>query len=136
MARPASKHPTDGELEILNVLWDLGPAGLGQVCTALRRQRSVATTTVATMLKLMLDKKLVKRTSGPRGYLWSARVSRKAATSSLLRKLLDSAFDGSARRLVSHMLEDGKLSEEDRQEVSRLLDAQAERKSPDRDTVP
>jgi hypothetical protein len=31
MARRASKQPTDGELEILKVLWDLGPAGLGQI---------------------------------------------------------------------------------------------------------
>jgi predicted transcriptional regulator len=56
MARRASTHPTDGELEILRVLWDYGNASLGEICDALRRERDVATTTVATMLRVMLDK--------------------------------------------------------------------------------
>ena len=122
MARPPSSQPTDGELEILNVLWDAGKATLGQICNQLRKSRPVATTTVATMLKVMLDKNLVRRAKGPRVYLWSARVTRKATTSGMLRKLIDRAFDGSARRLVAHLLEDGKLSPRDQKEIRRLLD--------------
>ena len=49
MARPASEQPTDGELEILGVLWETGPAELRIVHTALCVRRKVATTTVATM---------------------------------------------------------------------------------------
>ncbi len=122
MARPRSTQPTDGELEILNVLWDSGPSGLGQVCDALRQERPVATTTIATMLGIMLDKKQVKRTHGPRGYLWSAKVSRKAAATGLLSKLLAGVFDGSAHRLVTHLLEEGELSKQDRQQIRRILD--------------
>ena len=59
MARPASSHPTDGELEILRVLWERGPSSLAEVCAALREEREVATTTVATMLRVMLDKNIV-----------------------------------------------------------------------------
>ena len=101
MARPPSSHPTDGELEILNVLWDHDKATLGQICTEMRKQRSVATTTVATMLKIMLQKKLVRRAKGPQAYLWSARVTREATTAGMLRKIIDRAFDGSARRFRS-----------------------------------
>jgi BlaI family penicillinase repressor len=122
MARPSNSQPTDGELEILQALWEEGPAELGTVCAALRRHRPVATTTVATMLKVMLAKKLVKRSSGERAYLWSARVSRQAAASGLLGKLLDRLFHGSAGRLVAHLLEDGQLSDRDRAEIRRLLD--------------
>src|SRR5262249_4375499 len=95
---------------------------LGTVCAALRRHRPVATTTVATMLKVMLAKKLVKRSRGERAYLWSARVSRQAATSRLLGKLLDRLFHGSAARLVAHLLEDCQLNDHDRAEIRRLLD--------------
>ena len=52
MARPPSKQPADGELEILKILWETGPAGLGQIHTVLQERRGVATTTVATMLKM------------------------------------------------------------------------------------
>ena len=68
MARPPSTQPTDGELEILNILWDAGPLDLGAVRTALKRKRPVAPTTVATMLKLMRQKGLVERSDGPRQY--------------------------------------------------------------------
>jgi BlaI family penicillinase repressor len=131
MARPASAQPTDGELEILKVLWPSGPVPLGQVCATLRRQRPVAPTTVATMLQVMLGKGLVKRTRGPRGFLWSAKVSQEAAASRLLGKVLDHVFDGSAQRLVVHLLDEGKLSARDRQEIRRLLETSDRRKPPE-----
>src|SRR5271170_3117415 len=121
MARPPSKQPTDGELEILKVLWETGPAGLGQIHAVLQERRVVAITTVATMLKMMLAKELVKRQDGPRGYLWSARVSREAAVSGLLGKLLQHMFDGSARRLVAHLIEEGGLDDRERAEMVKLL---------------
>ena len=122
MARTASTQPTDGELEILKVLWASEPLPLGQISGALRRHRPVAQTTVATMLQVMLGKGLVKRAPGPRGFLWSAKVSQVAAASGLLHKVLDHVFEGSAQRLVMHLLDEGTLSARDRQEIRRLLE--------------
>ena len=122
MARPPSTHPTDGELELLQILWQAGPCGLGQVCTALRLRRPLATTTVATMLKVMLDKKLVHRRRTPQGYLWSAKTTRQTAATGMVRKLVDSVFDGSAQRLVAHLLESDQLSDRQRKELRRLID--------------
>jgi len=123
MARPASQHPTDGELEILRVLWDRGPSSLGEVCAALREGRDVATTTVATMLRVMVDKKLVRRKQVGRGHLWSAAVSRTAAARSMVGKLIDGVFDGSAQRLVAHLVEGGNLSDDDLAELRTLINA-------------
>jgi BlaI family penicillinase repressor len=128
MARTASKQPTDGELEILKVLWDLGPAGLGQVHQVLFDERGVAITTVATMLKMMLAKELVERTDGPRGYLWRARVSRKATVSGLIGKLVQHVFDGSAQRLVAHLVQEGELDEGERREIAELLKSRTDKK--------
>jgi predicted transcriptional regulator len=130
MARPPSDQPTDGELEILKVLWELGPVGLGQIHGALHERRGVAITTVATMLKMMLAKELVERGDGPRGYLWTARVSRKAAVSGLIGKLVQHVFDGSARRLVAHLVEEGELDEREREGIVELLRAEAKKKKP------
>jgi BlaI family penicillinase repressor len=124
MARPPSTQPTDGELEILKILWETGPAGLGRIHDVLRKRRGVAVTTVATMLKMMLAKELVQRQDGPRGYLWTARVSREATVSGLLGKLLQHVFDGSARRLVAHLIEDGNLADHERAEILELLKAE------------
>lgn len=125
MARPPSVQPTDVELEILNVLWEAdGPAELGAIRAALeaRRGRAVAATTVATMLKVMGAKGLVDRADGARGYVWSARLGRSAARSGMLGRLMSLAFDGSAHRLVAHLVEEGTLSDADRRAIRALLD--------------
>ena len=125
MARPASEHPTDGELEILRVLWEHKSATLGQVCQALRADRDVATTTVATMLGVMLDKGLVRRKKGKRGHVWSAAVTHDAAARGMVGKLVDGVFDGSASRLVTHLVEGGKLSDGELAELRELLESHA-----------
>ncbi len=121
MARPRSNHPTDTELEILQVLWRTGPASLGTIHEQLRRRREVAKTTVAAMLKLMLDKRLVRRTEGPRGYRWSAAVTQRQTAADMVGKLVAGVFDGSARRMVAHLVEAGDITEEDLDEMRRVV---------------
>ncbi|QDU54083.1 BlaI/MecI/CopY family transcriptional regulator [Aeoliella mucimassa] len=124
MARPASKHPTDGELQILRILWANSSCTLAEVCDGLREHRDVATTTVATMLKVMLDKKLVKRDAATgRTYRWSAAVSQEKTAGSLLGKLVDGVFEGSASRLVAHLVETQRFSEQELAELEELVDA-------------
>ncbi|WP_337172956.1 BlaI/MecI/CopY family transcriptional regulator [Paludisphaera sp.] len=131
MARRPSGQPTDAELAILRVLWDAGPSALGAVREAVQASRPVALTTVATTLKVMLDKGLVRREDGPRGYIWSAVATREAAASGMLGKLLDHLFDGSARGLVAHLIEEGALDDRDRRAIRAMLDA-ADAPKPDR----
>lgn len=127
MARHPSSHPTDVELEILHVLWEFGAATtLGDICQALQQKRTVAKTTIATMLAVMLEKKLVSRKRGPGGYEWKARVSRNAAADGMLAKLLNGVFDGSARRLVMHLVESGELTAADRKDLGRWLAAEGQ----------
>lgn len=123
MPRPPSQHPTDGELEILRVLWDRGPSSLSEICESLRQAREVATTTVATMLRLMLDKELVRRKPATRGHQWSAAVTQNATASSMVGKLVDGVFDGSAGRLAVHLVEAGQLSSEELTELRKLIDS-------------
>ena len=122
MARPRSKHPTDGELEILQFLWSEGPSGLNAIWSDNKERRPVANTTVATMLKVMLDKGLVSRRKGPRGFLWTARKSRAKTAGGMVDGLIDRVFDGSASRLVAHVLDESRVSREELDEIRRLID--------------
>lgn len=133
MARTRSDQPTDGELEILQLLWDLGPSELGAIHQRLNEDRKVALTTVATMLTVMLAKDLVKRKQGARSWIYSARVSRDSAAKPIVRKLVDRVFDGSAQRLVAHLLETQELSEAERQELLKLLQQSRRQSRPNKD---
>ena len=121
MARTPTPHPTDGELEILRVLWSQGASSLSAICEQLRREREVATTTVATMLRVMHEKGLVKRAGAARGATWSAAVSHKSAAKRMVNKLVDHLFDGAADRLVAHMIEGGQLTTKQLKELRALL---------------
>lgn len=121
MPRPAPQHPTDRELEILKILWQQQPCELGKITAAIREYRDVATTTIATTLKVMMDKKLVRRRKTDRGYVWSAIQKEEDTTGNMLQKLLDMAFDGSTERLVSQLFDGGHVGTEEMQQIEALL---------------
>jgi predicted transcriptional regulator len=125
MPRPASTQPTDGELEILRALWAAGPSSLSALCEALRQEREVAATTVATMLRVMSDKGLVKRAGSGRGATWSAAVSQERTEQNMVQRMVDRVFDGAADRLVAHLVEGGALTDEQLAELRRLIDERA-----------
>ncbi len=129
MARKRTEQPTDGELNILRVLWERGPSRLSELCEALSGQHPVAATTVATMLKIMSRKGQVERVNGADGIRWQAKLSQEAAGSSMVQRVVERVFEGSTRNLVLHLLEFGHLSDEDQQELRSLLEAAKQRKN-------
>ncbi len=128
MARKSTEQPTDGELNILNVLWQRGPRRLSEICEALSAQRPVAPTTVATLLKIMSRKGQVERIRDYEGVRWQARLSQRQAGSNLIQRLVERVFEGSTRKLVLHLLEAGHLSAEEQQQISDLLETRQQRK--------
>lgn len=132
MPRPPSTQPTDGELEILRVLWAAGPVSLSALCEALRQDRDVAATTAATMLRVMSDKGLVRRDGSGRGATWSAAVSQQKTERGMVRRMVDRVFDGAADRLVAHLVEGGELSEVQIAELRKLIDEHAKSASKSR----
>ncbi len=128
MPRKPSREPTDAELRILNCLWDGGAMRLSEIAVVLRDGGALANTTIATMLKVMSEKKLVRRTRRDGNVVWVASVTRQAANRGSVDRLLDRLFDGSASQLVAHLLKGGRLSEADREEIETLLRDDAEGK--------
>jgi predicted transcriptional regulator len=121
MARSASKNPTDGELAILKILWEKGPLRLSVLCENLGGQRKAVPSTVATMLSIMKNKGLVERVSPGKAVVWRAKLTREKAGSGMLQNLTNQLFEGSAQKVVLHLLEGGKLSPKDQEEIRKLL---------------
>src|SRR4029078_1589878 len=90
---------------------------------ASREARAVAPPTVATSLRVMLDKNLVKRKPARRGHQWSAVVTQNAAAHSMVGKLIDGVFHGSPGRLAVHLVEAVKLSTNELAELRELIDS-------------
>ena len=123
-----SKPLTPLELEIMNVLWDGGPASVQEVQE--RVSRPLAYTTVQTMLNILVRKKRAKRTLVDRSYRYRAAISREKAAGSTLRDLVDRMFGGSAEALVLNLVETSQLTPET---LRRLHEMVSKDKKEDRD---
>jgi predicted transcriptional regulator len=132
MARKPAKTLTARELEIMQVLWDLGEAPFGEIQDALnRRGEPVAPSTVATQLNLLVHKGYVTQTGRPGRYLYAAAWSREAATKNLLDDFLARVGLDRSPGFLIQLLKAEKLSAADRaalQEILREQEAPAARR--------
>ena len=120
--RPKSETLTGQELEIMKLIWPLKRATVRDVYEALRQHKNVAYTTVMTMMNILESKgHLVKRPEG-RAYVYEPSQAQTQVISGMVQDFVDRVFDGAARPLVLSLLQERKLSREDLEEISRLID--------------
>jgi BlaI family transcriptional regulator, penicillinase repressor len=115
------------ELEIMNVLWETGAANV-QAVQAQLQGRSLAYTTVQTMLNVLHRKGKVKRVLKDRAYHYRPIVSRQKAVKHAVGEMLDRFFGGSADSLVLNLLETRQLTPEKLERIQKMLEQSREEK--------
>lgn len=127
MIREKSVKLTRFELEVMSALWELGAASVREIQEKLPEKKRPAYTTVQTIVYRLEEKGAVHRVKKiGNAHIFEASVTRKSAHRRLINELLD-LFGGSARPLMAHLVETGKLSLEDVREVeSDILKQQEE----------
>lgn len=116
-------RPTDQQLRILRVLWDEGPSTVSTVEEELNREgEERGYTTYLKWLQIMHEEGLVSRDESARAHVYSAEVDRREVERGVVRDLLDKAFSGAAGKLALRALSVGDVSDEERQEIRRLLE--------------
>ena len=120
MPRQKSDQMTPLELEIMQVLWDIGAANVQTVQKELKRE--LAYTKVQTMLTVLHRKKRVRRTLKDKAYIYKASVSRNKFTGHAVREFIDRLFGGSAEGLVVNLLQEKHLTPEKLKSLHELLE--------------
>jgi predicted transcriptional regulator len=115
------------ELEIMNVLWETGPAAV-QTVQAKLKGRELAYTTVQTMLNVLHRKGRVKRQLKDRAYLYRPVLSRQKAVTQALGEMLDRFFGGSADSLVLSLVETRHLTPEKLTRIQKMVAKDEEEK--------
>lgn len=117
--------PTDSELDILHVLWDLGQATVRTVNERLNESRAdgreMGYTTTLKLMQIMFEKGLVNREEEGRTHLYTASVTKEATQSLLLHEFVDNAFRGSAMQLVLQALGNHDASAAELDEIKALI---------------
>ena len=119
MARPKQSHPTQGELELLQILWERGPSTVREVMGVLSNER--AYTSVMSLLNVMFEKGLVTREAEGRAFRYTATHESEQTEGNILGDLLNRVFSGSPTALVARLLEQAQPSEEELDEIRKLI---------------
>jgi len=115
-------RPTDAELSILRVLWQLGPSTVRQVHEVMSRERPTAYTTALKLLQIMTEKGLVRRDESDRTHIYHPKLSEEQTQRQLIRDLVDRAFGGSSSKLVLQALASKRASSDELAEIRRMLE--------------
>jgi predicted transcriptional regulator len=109
------------ELMLMKAVWKLERATVQEVMEAVGPQRKLAYTTVLSMLRNLENKGFLTHDEEDRKYLYRPLVNEGEVTSSMLRDLLNRAFDGSKELLVSRLFELEGVDEEELQSLRNKL---------------
>lgn len=120
--RPKSETLTAQELAIMKVIWRLGQATVRDVHDALQAHKTVAYTTVQTMMNILETKGHLRKQPGEKAQIYAPVRPQKMVVKSMVREFVDRVFDGSARPLLLHLMKDKGLTERERRELQRLLE--------------
>jgi len=112
--------PTDAELDILAVLWRLGPSTVREVHEALGKDSGYTTT--LKQMQMMTEKGLVTRSERFRSHVYEAAAPKEQTQKQIAGDLLKRAFDGSAKSLLLGALTAQRATEEELAEIRRMLD--------------
>ncbi|NNF03482.1 MAG: BlaI/MecI/CopY family transcriptional regulator [Rhodothermales bacterium] len=122
MTRSSLSKLGETELEVLNIMWDLGSASVSDVRERILENRDIAYTTVMTVMRKLADKGYLSFTEDGKSYLYSPEIPADKVRGSLLSDLVMRVFRGSHKELVRTLVEEESLSGEEIAELRRLID--------------
>lgn len=109
------------ELEMMNIIWRIGPCSVAQVLEQLKPQRELAYTSVSTIVRILEQKGYVTSEKEGRGHLYEAAVSKETYQALSLKRLVSNVFDGAPSVLVQRLLDSETLSSQELAQIKALL---------------
>ena len=104
----------------MKIVWERESATVRDVYEALLEQRKVAYTTVMTMMKILEQKKYLKKRQADRAYVYRPAQPKRQVIGAMVRDFVNRVFNGSAEPLLVHLVEEHDLSAEEWEEIARL----------------
>jgi len=106
----------------MKVVWRLERATVRDVYEALREERTIAYTTVMTMMRILEDKGYLTKEAEERAHVYSPAQPRQKVVGAMVRDFIDRVFDGASASLLVHLAKDNTLTPKQRKIVKQLLE--------------
>jgi len=122
---------TEQELEIMKIVWDLQSATVRDVYEVLRSRRTIAYTTVMTMMKILERKKYLRKSLQDRAHIYVPSESKSQVIRTMVTDFVDRVFNGAGSSLLVHLIKSQRLTPEELEEIRRQLKENEESGPPD-----
>jgi predicted transcriptional regulator len=119
--KPKKDVLTDQELEIMKVVWQRGRATVRDVYEEILKQRKIAYTTVMTMMGILEQKGRLTKSDSERAYVYTPAQPQGEVVGNMVHDFVKRVFDGSAKPLLVHLVENKKIGQDELDEISKLL---------------
>jgi BlaI family transcriptional regulator, penicillinase repressor len=122
MARPPAKELTQRELEVMHVFWEDGSQTAADARNQLAQDgRKLAYTTVATLIKILVEKGFLKQTNNERPFIYKPIRSFDEVSRRIVGDLVRRVFQGSREELLVRLLDGRKLTAKERELLQQIL---------------
>ena len=122
MSKKKNSKPTSAELEILQILWKNDAATVKTVNDILNQKKEVGYTTTLKIMQIMFEKGLLEREKEGRSHIYTPAKKESETQNIMLEKVLETAFGGSASKLVLQALGRSKTSEAELKEIKKFIE--------------
>ncbi|MFC1738395.1 BlaI/MecI/CopY family transcriptional regulator [Planctomycetota bacterium] len=122
MANANVPQPTDGELAILKILWERGPATVREVNEAMNKTKTTGYTTTLKLMQIMTEKGILLRNDSKYKHIYKPVITEESTQKQLVSDLLERVFSGSAEKLVMRALSSKKVSVKELAKIRKMLD--------------
>jgi predicted transcriptional regulator len=112
---------TEHELAIMQIVWERPAVTVRDVYEELLKRRKIAYTTVMTMMGILETKGYLKRNRDAKAYVYRPTSGKSKVLGSMVSDFVNRVFDGSAKPLLVHLVENEHLSQEELDEIAGLL---------------
>jgi BlaI family transcriptional regulator, penicillinase repressor len=119
--RPPSPTLTAQELAVMKIVWRREKVTVRDVYEELLQRRKIAYTTAMSALKTLEQKGYLRARQQDRAYVYQATQPQQQVIRGMVREFVERVFNGSARPLVAHLIEDDRISDADLREIARLM---------------
>jgi len=121
LGRKKSLNLTEGELPLMQVLWEKNRATVGDVAAALSADPPLAYSTVLTTLRILEAKGYVRHTKEGRAFVYEPIVVQEEASRKALDHLVNRFFGGSCELLVINLLKEETIGPAELRRIKKMI---------------
>lgn len=117
------KPLTEVELQLMNVIWSLNECTVKEVQTEISKERELAYTSVATMMKILESKGIIKSSKTDKAHMYASLISKENYEKQSLEHLADNLFHGDSSMMVMRLLDNSNLSKQELEAIREVLNS-------------